>query len=331
MSAGIAHSVFVVSETGTVNVIATVLGCGDGNIQSGEECDGSNLAGQSCTSKGFSGGFLSCTASCTFNISTCTSAPPPPPQPPPGGGMVYFTPQTTVNFSGRAYPRSVVTILKDAQIAATTVAGTDANFQVTVSGLSSGNYIFSIYAEDNNGNRSSLLSFPLSVTSGDSANVSGIFIAPTIAVDKSEVKQGESIAIFGTSAPNSEITILVNSEKEFFSKVKADKEGVYLYNFDTTPLTIGQHHAKSKSAIGGAISSFSKTVGFAVGTKTVLVQPKTAPAKGDLNGDKKVNLVDFSIFAYWYKRPSPPASVDLNGDGRIDLVDFSIMAFYWTG
>jgi hypothetical protein len=50
-----------------------------------------------------------------------------------------------------------------------------------------------------------------------------------------------------------------------------------------------------------------------------------------MNNDRRVNLVDFSIAAYWYKRSSPPASVDLNGDGKVDLVDFSIMAFYWTG
>ncbi len=51
----------------------------------------------------------------------------------------------------------------------------------------------------------------------------------------------------------------------------------------------------------------------------------------DLNNDKRVNLIDFSITAYWYKRPSPPATVDLNNDGKVNLVDFSIMAYYWTG
>jgi hypothetical protein len=50
-----------------------------------------------------------------------------------------------------------------------------------------------------------------------------------------------------------------------------------------------------------------------------------------MNNDKQVNLVDFSIAAYWYKRPSPPANIDLNSDGKVDLVDFSIMAYYWTG
>ncbi len=52
--------------------------------------------------------------------------------------------------------------------------------------------------------------------------------------------------------------------------------------------------------------------------------------KGDVNGDGKVNLVDFSIMAYWYKRADPPASIDMNGDDKVDLKDFSIMASYWT-
>jgi hypothetical protein len=41
--------------------------------------------------------------------------------------------------------------------------------------------------------------------------------------------------------------------------------------------------------------------------------------------------VDFSITAYWYGKENPPADVDFNGDGKVNLVDFSIMAFYWTG
>jgi hypothetical protein len=313
---------------GTVNVTATINPvCGNGVVESGEECDGSNLNGQSCSGLGFSGGTLSCNSNCTFNTSQCISGGGGG-----GGGGGYVPPVTSVVFSGRAYPKSTVTLLKDAQIAATTIAGSDAMFSITLSGLSGGNYIFSIYAEDNKGIRSSLLTFPVSVTSGATTNVSGIFIAPTIAVDKSEVKRGDDIAIFGQSAPNSEITISVSSGEEFFNKVKADSGGVYLYNFDTSPLEMGQHFTKSKSALNGEVSSFSKAVSFAVGTKNVLAQlPAKCSAKADLNGDCRVNLVDFSIAAYWYKRPSTPKTVDLNGDGKVDLIDFSIMAFYWTG
>src|SRR3989344_3144376 len=48
--------------------------CGNNVKESGESCDGSDLGGASCTSQGFSGGTLSCTASCTFNTSSCSTA-----------------------------------------------------------------------------------------------------------------------------------------------------------------------------------------------------------------------------------------------------------------
>ncbi len=94
---------------------------------------------------------------------------------------------------------------------------------------------------------------------------------------------------------------------------------------------MGQHQTKSKSALDGEITAFGKTVGFVVGTKNVLADLPKSLLKVDVNNDARVNLVDFSIVAYWYTRANPPAYVDLNGDGRVDLVDFSIMAFNWTG
>ena len=279
-------------------------------------------------------------ATSTQVSATPVAAPAPPPPSGGGGGGGgggIIASATGAVFSGRAYPKSTVTLLKDAQVAATTVAGSDANFQISLSGLSGGNYIFSVYSEDSKGVRSSLLTFPVSITSGATTNVSGIFIAPTISVDKSEVKRGDNIAIFGHSAPTSEIVITVNSEEEFFVKEKTDASGVYLHNFDTSVLEMGQHTTKSKSALNGEISSFGKIASFLVGTKNVAATIATkCPGKADLNNDCKVNLVDFSIAAYWYKRPLSTAfkgteAERLNGDGKIDLVDFSIMAFYWTG
>ena len=157
-------------------------------------------------------------------------------------------------------------------------------------------------------------------------------------MDKSEVKRGDNIAIFGQSAPQADIVVSVSSDEEFFGKIISDKDGIYLYNFDSSFVDYGSHYAKSKASIGNqAVSSFSSVISFKVGTKNVLAQlPTTVPAKGDLNGDGRVNLVDFSIAAYWYKRTlsaefKPKEIERLNGDGKVDLVDFSIMAFYWTG
>ncbi|MEK6840424.1 MAG: hypothetical protein AABX79_00535 [Nanoarchaeota archaeon] len=54
--------------------------CGDGVIHTGvEQCDSTDLGGQTCQSLNFTGGILNCTASCTFNTSSCTTPPPSAP------------------------------------------------------------------------------------------------------------------------------------------------------------------------------------------------------------------------------------------------------------
>jgi len=259
------------------------------------------------------------------------------PSPPGGGGGGGGgSLETSVTLSGRAYPLSNVTVLKDGQIAIVTIAGPDANFDVSLTDLSSGNYTFSVYAEDSALRRSSLFTFPVRVTRGANTSIGGIFLSPTIDTDKIEVRKGDNIAILGQSSPDSTITISVNSNEEIFLQTASDGNGVYLYNLDTSPLEIEQHLAKSKSAYNGEISPFGRAVGFTVGTRNVVRTTELICGRADLNCDGRVNLVDFSIAAFWYKRPiSPEFSVRekerLNGDGKVDLVDFSIMAFFWTG
>ena len=48
--------------------------CGNGNIDSGEQCDGSNLNGQTCNTLGFESGNLLCTAQCAFDTSQCVAS-----------------------------------------------------------------------------------------------------------------------------------------------------------------------------------------------------------------------------------------------------------------
>lgn len=49
--------------------------CGDGTVDTseGEQCDGSNLNGQSCISQGYLGGTLRCDTQCRFDTSQCTA------------------------------------------------------------------------------------------------------------------------------------------------------------------------------------------------------------------------------------------------------------------
>lgn len=47
--------------------------CGDGVRNGGESCDGADLGGQTCATQGFTGGSLSCSATCTFSTAGCMS------------------------------------------------------------------------------------------------------------------------------------------------------------------------------------------------------------------------------------------------------------------
>ncbi|OGY89434.1 MAG: hypothetical protein A2927_03105 [Candidatus Komeilibacteria bacterium RIFCSPLOWO2_01_FULL_45_10] len=325
------------AQTDSITATVQVSVCGDGEMGGTEECDDDDFNGETCSSQGFTSGSLDCTDACELDTSGCRSGGTPGGGSPGGGCGGYIAPTVTgINLSGKAYPKSSVTILKDAQVAATTAADSNANFQVSLSGLSAGTYIFSVYSEDNKGRRSNLLTFPVSITTGTVTTIAGIFIPPTIDVDKSEVKRGDDIVILGQSVPQADMVISVNSEEEFFAKTISDKSGLYLYNFDTVALELGNHNTKSKASIGNqSVSSWSYLVNFRVGSKNVL-KTQLGVLKGDLNGDGKVNLVDFSIAAYWYKQYLSDAfkvmeKERLNTDGKVDLVDFSIMAYYWTG
>jgi hypothetical protein len=103
-------SVFSLSESHT---------CGDGIIDSGESCDGANLDGKSCTSLGYTGGSLSCSGSCTFVTSACTSGGSDP-----GNGGGSYGSGLTRKLGIISYPSSLEALI-----------GEDNDFSVTVKNI----------------------------------------------------------------------------------------------------------------------------------------------------------------------------------------------------
>jgi hypothetical protein len=324
--------IFQKIKSASVTVTAVVPGvCGNGVKEINEQCDGNDFGGQTCFNFGYSGGSLSCNSNCTLNFSGCIAGGG-------GGGGGGGAPQYgKIIISGYAQPKSEVTLMSDGTIRATTITGADAKFSFILDSLSPGNYLFTLYSEDKDGRRSSLYSFPVKLEAGQTITAGNIFLSPTIDVDKAEVKRGDFISIFGFSQPEANILISVSSEEELFFKVTSTKDGFYLYQLGTDILEKGDHFTKSKSILANQlVSNYSRTVSFKVGDKTISKEIKKVCGKADLNCDGRVNLIDFSIAAYWYKRKLSPAFAliekeRLNGDGKVDLVDFSIMAYYWTG
>jgi hypothetical protein len=48
--------------------------CGDGTIQCSEECDGTDLGGETCVGLGFDSGTLGCDGGCGFDTSACVGS-----------------------------------------------------------------------------------------------------------------------------------------------------------------------------------------------------------------------------------------------------------------
>lgn len=252
--------------------------------------------------------------------------------PPPSLGTLSPQAPSTV-FSGKAYPGSEITLLKDGQIAGTVQADPAGNFSLSVRVLSTGDYLFSLYARDYTGKSSRLISFSVSAVFGITTTIRDVVLPPTISVDKRQVAKGDSVDLFGQSVPAADIVILVTTPSGEFSVQRvADQGGKYRYSLDTLPLEFGEYSATALASLEGSFSDIaSAQVNFTIAAETILEELTPRPLGGNLNDDNFVNLVDFSILIFWFDRPNVPAKVDLNGDGKADLVDFSIMAFYWTG
>ncbi len=238
-----------------------------------------------------------------------------------------------VVIEGIAYPNRSVTLLKDGQVASQANSDASGRFRFSLVGISSGVYTFGVVSTDSTGNKSLTYTFTFRVAPGVNTSVTGIVLPPTVSIDKLEVRQGEPVNFIGYSYPDSNVFLSINSLYEIVKKAKADKDGFWTFAFNTLEVEKGNHSVSANASGKAGESSSSDKVYFKVGDTTVLAD-KPKVIMGDSNADNKVNLIDFSIMAYWYKRTLTTSSekiVDLNGDKRVTLVDFSILAYYWTG
>ncbi len=307
----------------TIQVVVSAV-CGNGTKEGTEQCDGSDLGGESCVTRGYTGGTLSCDAGCTFNTSNCTSDDGGGGG---GGGGVYIPPTITkVVLQGLAYPNAKITVLYDGKVATIITADTQASFKTEFTALTAGIYTFSLWAEDTDDRKSITFSFTVTVTPGMTTTISGIFLPPTIELEKVNLLKGETLKILGQTAPESEVSIHIESPQEIVKETTASEEGSWTFPFDTSPLDEGSHtsRAKAESPVG-LLSSFSQVLGFYIGRYGVT----EVCARADFNKDGKTNLIDFSILLFWWGKYNP--CVDQNQDGIVDLRDFSILMYWWTG
>lgn len=254
-------------------------------------------------------------------------------------------PDTTVIFSGISYPASTVTIEQDGEPVSIITANSQARFEVSII-VDPGTYTFSVYGVDTDGIEGRVSSFTLLLSEGSTTTISGIFLGPTIATDRSSMGPGETITLSGTTSPNSEVNVTVeysgvgagaegaaSPTRIAVHIASADSNGRWLQLFNADDLAVGSHTAKAQATdpVDSSVSEFSKTVAFDV-TAGEEPDPCAGAVPGDINCDGYVDLVDFSILLFFWDSTDPAnPRADINSDGTVGIVDFSIMLFYWTG
>jgi len=249
-------------------------------------------------------------------------------------------PDTTVFFRGIAYPFSTITLSQDGAIKSVISTTAQAVFEVSLI-VDPGTYTFSIVGLDDNGIEGKPSNFTMTLTSGTTTTISGIFLGPTIAADQSSIITGETVTLSGTTAPNSEVNVTLTSpvvgaaagdQRIAVNIASADSNGRWLQLYNADDLVEGTHEGKAQAIepINNNVSEFSKSVFFEVTTS--IPDPCASSVPGDINCDGFVNLVDFSILLFYWNTSNPAnPRADINSDGTVNITDFSIMLFYWTG
>jgi hypothetical protein len=267
-------------------------------------------------------GALTLTPSQTISVSAIIGSIPTIDE---SGGGSSGSIKSGVKFSGFAYPYATITLQRSLTKVTTIVADATGAFSLVVP--EDQQQLFTLFATDIEGRRSTLLNFPTAVYSGYLTDISSIRFAPTIATDKLSVKTGDYLTIFGAALPAVPLQITISGPEQTTFTLTADDGGHYSI---TAPLSVGAGEYTIKiNYIDDKRTS--RVVRLIVGSTTVYQVEATTNIPGDCNVDQKITIVDFSVLAYWYGKKNPPVCVDLNKDGVITLVDFSILAFYWNG
>lgn len=236
---------------------------------------------------------------------------------------------TVIVFRGIAYPASTVTIERGGNVLVRVPADPAARFDVSLTQQPVGTSTYTIFATDAQDRVGNEMNFTVTLTQGSTVTLSGIFLGPTIEADKTQLKLGETITFLGATAPESTVTVIIESGEQKTFTTTADASGLWTRQILATDLGVGDHSAKAKAtAPTQEISDFSDAVAFSV---TSVPDACDGKKRGDINCDGKVNLTDFSIMLfYWQQRNPKNARADINRDGIVNLTDFSILLFNWS-
>ena len=248
-----------------------------------------------------------------------------------------------VLVEGYGPPQALLYILKDGAVARTVGIPSSGIFSESIGGLSPGATTIGVFAYDTDNLTTPTISVGIVLHAATITRIFDILLPPTIQVDKDVAREGERIIVSGQTFPRASVTATRSPDRQR-QEVLADRSGRWEVIYATDNL-IGPYTVTARAALSSGLrSEESESVALVViprpGREPIPPRlPEEAPPPrpegppplcADPNGDRLVNLSDFSIFLFHWGSPKDPR-VDCNGDGVIDLIDLSIMFFWWTG
>lgn len=271
----------------------------------------------------------------TATSTTPTPTPPAPPPPPSGGGGIgggNFLGKADVTFTGSTFPLGAATLLKDSKTEFEFTSDVGGLFSVLRYGYERGPQSFSLYAQDSKGRRTSTYTGTMYLIANTNNLAGPIYLSPTISIVSSTVEPGAVVRAEGMASPNFAVEVFMEKQggtgesSIVRGSATTSVTGVWSVELPTTGLSRGTYQVKARTIVSDRDQSIYSPLAY------VGVGEAPSPDFGlraDLNKDKKVNLVDFSILLFNWKTGDPIA--DINQDGEVNLQDFSIMLFQWTG
>lgn len=258
---------------------------------------------------------------------------PPPPSSGGGGGYVYDQ-NPSVNggglvLSGTFAPKSHISLLLGGIPVRDVMTDEKGFFEFKLESLSTGTYSLLIVARDNKESpTTSSVSFVVYVNDTVETQIKNILFPPLFYDSGFVYKQGEVINLSGRGIASSMVTL--QFDETLLTVFDTDGNGFYKGTLKQN-FAPGKHFVSVKQMYGSSSSVFSKMhVVTIVKKESEKTKKEKCSNVADFSSDCRVNLIDFSILAYWHTRSNFPEKYDLNKDGKISLRDFSIMAYHWT-
>ncbi len=283
--------------------------CGNGILESPEECDDGNLTNND-----------GCSDLCLLEaISTST----------PVSGWAGPQILATADFFGFTSPFALVRLTKFGRMTATVQADSQGLFSIRLSALPVGTYDFGLYAEDRFGRLTLTTNFSLSLVARSVTTIENIFLTPTISISRHDLLPGQKLLVFGETAPNSQVQVYVGNNL-YEQTIYSNESGFWQLELSSENISAGSHSIKAKTILpSGLTSSFSESLFLQVVPAPI---PQGECRGPDLNQDGWVNILDLSIILHYWRQTNPSfICADINRDGIVDIVDFSIMLYWWSG